>query len=148
MYADVANARHLSDRTKVVARLLAGAGERGVDRWLGDGIGAGDLNGDGISDVLVGAPNAGGASCASTGAAHVYISNATTPTSPTGYLLQSPALEAGWNAYAWGVTAVSATPNHPGYLLVGEPGRDISGVTGAGQMYVYRVCSTTFPCTP
>jgi len=116
------------------------------DGW-GTGIGSGDLNGDGISDVLVGAPNGGPGACANIGAAHVYVSNAATPTSPTGYLVQPPAaLDTTWNAFGWSVAAVSAAANHPGYLLVGEPGRDISGLADAGNLYVYRVCSAAFPC--
>jgi hypothetical protein len=52
-------------------------------------------------------------------------------------VLQAPRLDADFVAFGWTTTPIriGTTP----YLLVGEQGRDLGGVTGAGQIYIYPI---------
>jgi hypothetical protein len=105
--------------------------------WTTTAIKAVDLNGDGRDDVFIGAPNASsGSGCNSAGAAYVFLSDPANPsTPPTSYMLQAPAPNYAFAAYGWSIAAVPGSR----LVLVGEHGRNLGGVTGAGQVYVYRL---------
>jgi FG-GAP repeat protein len=107
--------------------------------WTTTAIKTVDLNGDGRADLLIGAPNASpgsGSGCNSPGAAYVFLSDPANPTAPpTSYMLQAPAPDADFAAYGWSIAAVPGSR----LVLVGEQGRNLGGVTGAGQVYVYRL---------
>jgi hypothetical protein len=93
----------------------------------GTNISSGDINGDGYADVLVAAPNY----C--TGVAYVSLSGISGPLSNP-YVLYPPD-DSEDLVYGW---AVAAAPGSP-IFLVGEPRRDVGGITNAGRVYVYRV---------
>jgi hypothetical protein len=101
--------------------------------WAND-LDTGDINGDGLADVLVGAPNTSpSTACPSNvGNTYVFVTNTATPDQPTGYLL-APSTPGG--LYGW---AVAAAPGAR-IFLVGEIGRTLGGVSNAGQVYVYKV---------
>ncbi len=88
----------------------------------------------------MGAPNANAANataCNSVGAASIYLTDPLNPLNPpTRYTLQPPTLNSGWGAYGW---SLAAAPTGSRVLLVGEPGRDLGGVSRAGQVYVYKL---------
>jgi hypothetical protein len=64
-----------------------------------------------------------------------YLTNAATPNQPTMYTLQPPTPDVDFLAYGWSLGAAQGTR----IFLVGEIGRNINGVAGAGQVYVYKV---------
>jgi hypothetical protein len=103
----------------------------GLDLGYGTNIAAGDINGDGMAEVLVAAPNATDnfGACTNTGAAYVYLSS-TGPLSSR-LLLQPP--DAAEGLYGWAVAPVPGTK----VLLVGEPRKNLGSVNLAGQVYVY-----------
>ena len=105
--------------------------------WTTTEIKAIDLNGDGSDDVLIGAPNATqNSSCNSPGAAYLFLSDPNNPgAQPTRYMLQAPVPDADFAAYGWSMGAVPGSR----LVLVGEHGRNLGGVTDAGQVYVYRL---------
>jgi hypothetical protein len=105
--------------------------------WTTTAIKAVDLNGDGRDDLFIGAPNASsGSGCGSAGAAYVFLSDPANPGAPpTSYMLQAPAPDTDFAAYGWSIAAVPGSR----LVLVGEQGRNLGGVTGAGQVYVYRL---------
>lgn len=102
----------------------------------------GDMTGDGRAEVLVGAPNASNStSCnnsSSIGAAHLYLSNPSDPAQPALTVLQPPTVDPNFGGFGFGVGVVPYSLGNPSLLLVGENGRDLGGVTSAGQVYVYR----------
>jgi hypothetical protein len=101
--------------------------------WLND-LDAGDINGDGLADLLIGAPNTqpSNACPSNTGTAYVFLTSPATPDQPTRYAFGPPTPG---GAYGWSVGAAAGTR----LFLVGENGRAINGVANAGQVYVYKV---------
>ena len=100
----------------------------------------GDMTGDGRFDVLVGAPNATNSnSCTdSVGAAQLFLSNPSNPSQAALTVFQPPTVDPTFGGFGFGVGLVPSSPGSASLLLVGENGRDLGGVTGAGQVYVYR----------
>jgi hypothetical protein len=109
----------------------------GSGQGFGTGISLGDINGDGLADLLVGAPNASDNSgvCASVGAVYLYFSSATQPPAPLSsrFVLQ-PSAPTGTLLFGWSVAAAPGSR----LFLVGEPRRSLGGVGLAGQVYVFR----------
>ena len=99
----------------------------GGTEGYGTNISSDDINEDGYADVLVAAPNY----C--TGVAYVSLSGLSGPLSNR-YVIYPPD-ESEDLMYGW---AVAAAPGSP-VFLVGEPRRDVGGITNAGRVYVYRV---------
>ncbi len=108
----------------------------------GTGFDAGDIDGDALGgvDIMVGVPLANNSNTCnvSVGAAEVYFSNPLNPSQPTLYVFQTPIINKDSGGFGHGLGAVTATPGNPPLLLVGENGYTFAGVTGAGQVYVYR----------
>ncbi len=113
-------------------RLSAGAGSLlGESAW-----GAGDLNGDGLADVVTGAPAAGRNSRAASGSALVVYGArvatnvaAATP-GPAGFLADGPAAEAHTGTSVSGVGDI--TGDGAGDVAIGSPG----AASGKGQVDV------------
>jgi FG-GAP repeat len=103
----------------------------------------GDMNGDGWTDLVVGAPNATTTTCSyNPGGAELYLSSVS-GSGPqwTPYAFETPVLQNDYMGFGWGVAAVPALPSMTGFtplLLVGEDGTDLGSVTGAGQVWVYK----------
>ncbi len=97
----------------------------------------GDINGDGMADLFIGAPNTSPSNACPTsvGTAYIYLTNAATPNQPTIYALEPPTPDVDFGAYGWSPGAANGTR----IFLVGEIGRNINGVANAGQVYVYKV---------
>ena len=97
---------------------------------------SGDLNGDGLTDLVFGAPHApDDTTCDTIGAAQIFLAEGTTTSGLTGwrpFLLTPPDLIQG--GFGW---AVALAPNGR-LLLVTERGRQVSGASGTGVIYVYR----------
>ena len=109
----------------------------GLDTGWNTDLDAGDINGDGLADLLIGAPNTqpSNACPSNVGTAYVFLTNPATPNQPTRYALEPPAPDVDFGAYSWSMGAAAGTR----IFLVGETGRNINGVSGAGQVYVYKV---------
>jgi hypothetical protein len=97
-----------------------------------------DLNADGLTDIVFGAPHApDDITCDPMGAVQVFLARGSLLTGTTGwdaFVLTAP-VPAHSAAFGW---AVAAAPGSR-LLFVGEKGRDVEGRAGAGQIYVYRV---------
>ena len=107
--------------------------------WATRGAAVGDLNGDGLADIVVGAPNTpDDASCNSIGITYVFVAEGTIASGTTGwtrFTIQPPTVDPNFGGFGW---STATTPGSP-LIFVGEHGRDIGGVTMAGQVYIYRV---------
>jgi hypothetical protein len=94
----------------------------------------GDLDGDGLADVLIGAPNTGLASntsCTDIGVSYLFLSSE----GFARYRLMPPSLQDGPINYGWDVAAVGGTR----LFLVSEKSRNAGSVIEAGQVRVYKV---------
>lgn len=100
------------------------AGEPGARFGRGTAF-AGDLDGDGCGDIIVGAPGAAGSS---TDPGHAY-----TFSGKTGKLLTTFKGESPGDAFG-SIVAGSRDPRHP-FLVVGAPA---AGPVNSGRAYVYR----------
>ena len=100
--------------------------------WSTTAPSAGDINGDGLADVIIGAPNATtGSQCNSPGAAYVFIS---TPSgAPVRHMLWAPMADPDFAGFGWSV----AVSDGSRILLVTEHQRNL-GVVSAGQVYIFK----------
>ncbi|HLY62102.1 MAG TPA: FG-GAP repeat protein [Terriglobia bacterium] len=114
--------------------------DKGLTGGWATSFDTGDITGDGHVEVLVGAPNASNSnSCnSSVGAAQLFLSNPSNPSQPTLTIFQPPTVDPSFGGFGFGVGLVPYSLGNPPLLMVGENGRDMGGVTGAGQVYVYR----------
>jgi hypothetical protein len=94
--------------------------------WLND-LDAGDINGDGLADILIGAPNTqpSNACPKNTGTAYVFLTNAASPHQPTTYALEPPVP----GGYGYSMAAAAGTR----LFFVGAANG------GNGEVYVYKV---------
>ncbi|MFN7997033.1 MAG: FG-GAP and VCBS repeat-containing protein [Bryobacteraceae bacterium] len=99
------------------------------------GLAIGDVNHDGLADIVVGAPdNLATANCpAAGGSAYVFLTNPATPDQPVRYLLQPPRMGRGY-----GESAAVAPPPY-NIFFVGENGGDVAPGDTAGQVWIYKV---------
>ena len=116
--------------------LVFAASDGASNDYLGLSVaGAGDVNGDGYDDAVVGAPNAAGASGGS-GAAYVLHGSPSGLTAP-GTRIAAP--DGSWNDdFGWAVSAAGDV-NGDGYddVVVGVPGDDDVGTDGGAAWVFY-----------
>ena len=107
------------------------AGVPGI--WLQD-IALGDINGDGLAEIVAGAPdNTASTSCPGAGGSvYVFLTNPATPNQPLRYLLQPPRIG---NSYGESVEVVAPYR----LIFVGENHGDVGSVVGPGQVWIYKV---------
>lgn len=127
-----------SGQTPVPALRLIPRG--GLTRgWATRGAAVADVNGDGLDDVVVGAPNTpDNATCNSMGTTYVFLAQGSMATGTTGwqrYSMQAPSVDTDFGGYGWSTAAESGSP----LVLIGEHGRNVGSVQMAGQVYIYRV---------
>ena len=111
-----------------------------LDEGWASRLDIGDMTGDGRVEVLVGAPIATNSTSCTTGAgaAHLYLSNPSNPGQPALTVFQPPDLDTGYGGFGFGIAVVPYSLGNPTLLLVGERSREVGGVAGAGQVYVYK----------
>jgi hypothetical protein len=97
-------------------------------------LAAGDLNGDGWTDVLVGAENAKVGARDQAGQVFVYEGGPSFPNLPR--VLQSPAPQRG-AAFGYAVAVGDLNADGHDDVLVGAPNEDIGSVQNAGRAYLF-----------
>jgi len=124
--------------------LYTAEGEAASDYFGGSVAGAGDVNGDGFDDVIVGAAgNDGGGSNA--GEAYVYLGSFLGFSNTPDWSVQGEAAEDSFGSRV----ASAGDVNGDGYddVIVGASGND-SGGSNAGKAYVYHGSSSGLSATP
>jgi cysteine-rich repeat protein len=116
-------------------------------RYLDVGRALQDFNGDGYSDVVVGAPSAGGGSALLAGAAFVYAGSATGITPTAALRIDNPMPQTG-ALFGWSV-ASAGDLNADGYadLVVGAPSQDAPAVD-EGNVFVFLGAAAGLPTVP
>ncbi|MBC8330242.1 MAG: FG-GAP repeat protein [Planctomycetes bacterium] len=102
------------------------------DDWLGYSVsGAGDVDGDGFDDLIVGAHGADPGGLSAAGSAYVY-------SGATGSLIWQFDGQASFDALGWSVSGAGDVDGD-GFddLIVGAHGADPGGLSAAGSAYVY-----------
>ena len=108
--------------------------------WATTGVNAGDIDGDGFPDYLIGAPNADcGKIRGSVGTAFLFQSTSVTPFADP-IVFRPTDLQDNWNAYGWSAVMLSGTVVNETtwFVLIGEPGRNRGGFRSVGRVYIYR----------
>jgi hypothetical protein len=132
---DVASAPLLATGQTTVPTLRLGTRPGLALGWGTRGAALSDLDTNGLTDIVVGAPNAPDSGCLNIGIAYVYLAQGTPAGGTTGwaqYSIQPP--DTARHNFGWATAAASGSP----LLFVSETGRVIDGVA-AGQVYIYRV---------
>jgi hypothetical protein len=103
------------------------------------GIAVGDLDGDGLADMAVGAPDSTtGGSCVKQGTVFVWRGTGQAAAAWHAPLsIQAPERDAFIAHFGWSLRI--ARVGSLRFLIVGERERDLGGVEDAGQIYLYRV---------
>ena len=96
-----------------------------------------DINGDGLDDVLIGAPNAvSGSVCG--GVAYLYLSGGLASPLSTRIMLGTPVLDPGtsnFQVFGWAAAFAPGTR----LFFVTDHGADLGATSSAGQVYVYKL---------
>jgi hypothetical protein len=107
--------------------------------WGNRGAAVNDIDGNGLTDIVVGAPNAPEAGgCNSIGIVYVFLAQGSPATGATGWVrhsIQPPTTDGDYSAFGWSAATAAGSP----LIVIGERDRDLGGGVHAGQVYVYRV---------
>jgi hypothetical protein len=109
------------------------------DRFALSVSSAGDINGDGYSDVIVGTIGYSGG--ALNGAAYIYLGSATGLSAGSPIILTPGSYEVGWDV----ASAGDIDGDGYGDILVGAKYTTVSGGIDQGEVYVYRGNSSGVP---
>jgi hypothetical protein len=105
--------------------------------WSTTEPGIGDVNSDGLADVLIGAPNAESTPICG-GVAYLYLSNGLGSPLANRLMLTSPVLESGGSAFqAFGWATAMGGPGSR-LFFVSDNGLDLGG-SPAGQVYIFKI---------
>jgi hypothetical protein len=116
-----------------------------ADAQFGRVAGAGDTNGDGYDDVLVGAPGFDGK-----GRAYVYLGSSSGPETVASWVEDGESFGGFFGPPFGGSLAGAGDVNGDGYddVLVADQVWDLSGVKVAGKAYLYLGSSTGLATSP
>jgi hypothetical protein len=105
--------------------------------WSTEGVQAFSPPGAPAPSVVVGAPNVDDSNqCTNNGAAYLFPGRLTATAPWTPVVIRPPSLNAsGGGSFGWSTAVVDGL----NLLIISEDHRDVSGITNAGQVYVYRV---------
>ncbi len=110
--------------------------------WGTRGAAIADLDANGLSDVVIGAPNAPDSGGCSTGILYVFLAQGTTASGTTGWerlTIQAPSQDADFAGFGWAASVAPGSSPGSSLIIVSEHGRNIGTVVGAGQVYIYRM---------
>jgi hypothetical protein len=115
----------------------------GLDQGWGTTMDVADVDGDGLSDVMVGAPNATlNQTCGSSpGVAYLFLGSSfiNSPQPASGIRFESPVLETDFMGFGFGVSLIPATSFTSNPMVgIGENGGNVNGASGYGQVFIYR----------
>jgi hypothetical protein len=114
------------------------------DEWFGWSVAAGDFHEDGISDLLVGAPNSH-LNASSVGRAYAYFGGSVPASSPS--LTLVPDAGASFFGASLAVGGNLTRDLAPDFA-VGDPLFNVPGTPNAGRVYVYAGEHITIPTNP
>lgn len=114
---------------------------------FGTAVAGGDVNGDGIGDLIVSAPTATADGRANIGRVFVYFGRATLGRNPD-LIITNPDITEQDQGFGQSLAVADLDGDMRSDLIIGAPSASVNRMVGAGKVHVFLTSSPGFPASP